>query len=368
MWTEGELEELLSYQPGHPVLSVYLDLEPGASSSDAHKLHLRELTRPFEDEVGDDIEALIRFVEHEHDGSGRSLVLFTCQADGYFRSFQLAVPIRSRARLLDRPYVKPLADLLDTYGHFGLALVDRQQTRLYHLHLGEIQAERTVVGEDVRHTKRGGGSQAAGRRGGSAGQTRYAEEVAERNLRKAATEAGGFLRQHKVRRVLLGGAEDTLAFFTEALPKSWQSVIVGTFPISMNAGPSEVVGKALQVAAEAEAERESKLVERMVTAAAKGAEGTLTLDETLGAVHEGRVQTLIVAEGYRQPGYRCRGCEYISVQKLQTCPFCDNEFDRIDDAVEMAVRDVMAQGGKVEIVRDNSQLIEAGSIGALLRY
>lgn len=368
MWTEAEVEQLLSYQSGHPVLSVYLDMDPGAGAPDAHKLRLKEITRPFVEDAPQDVEAMLGYVEHEHDGSGRALALFSCHPEGYFRSFPLSVSLRSRARLLDRPYVKPLADLLDTYGHFGIALVDRQRIHLYHLHLGEFQEERRLSGEEVRHTKRGGGSQAVGRRGGAAGQTRSAEEVAERNLRTAAAQAADFFGEHKVRRLLLGGAEDTLAFFREELPKSWQSLILGTFPIAMSAGKDEVVARALEVAANAEAEREGKLVDRMITAAAKGAEGALTLDETLDAVREGRVQTLIVAEGLREPGYRCQGCGYLSVQQLALCPFCGSAFDRIEDAVEMAVRDVMASGGRVEVVHDNPRLVDAGGIGALLRY
>ena len=40
----------------------------------------------------------------------------------------------------------------------------------------------------------------------------------------------------------------------------------------------------------------------------------------------------------------------------------------IDDAVEYAVKRMLQMGGQVESVRDNSELVEAGSIGALLRY
>jgi hypothetical protein len=42
--------------------------------------------------------------------------------------------------------------------------------------------------------------------------------------------------------------------------------------------------------------------------------------------------------------------------------------EEIEDAVELAVRQVMSTGGEVEIIEGNDQLEQAGHIGALLRY
>ena len=45
-------------------------------------------------------------------------------------------------------------------------MVDKQGARLFYFHLGELREQEGVLGESVKRTKRGGGSQAAGRRGG----------------------------------------------------------------------------------------------------------------------------------------------------------------------------------------------------------
>ena len=278
------------------------------------------------------------------------------------------MPVRSRARVLSQPYVKPLAHLLDSYGHFGVALIDQQYARFFHLHLGELAEEASWQGEPVRHTKRGGGSQAQGRRGGTAGQTRYSEEVAERNLKEAARIAGQFFKRQKVRRIILGGSEANIPIFQNALPKAWQTLIIGSFPIDMNAGVNEVAERALEVAEKAEQDRERAIVNQLITTASKGGEAVLTLDETLEAVHAGRVQHLVISEGYRQPGYRCQGCDYLTVQELAQCPFCGEAFQQIEDAVEFAVRNVLEGGGEVEIISHADDLKQAGKIGALLRY
>lgn len=368
MFASHDLDELLSYRPAEPVLSVYLDLDPSLTSTDVHKLTLRNLLKPFQDAAPADTEAVIRYFEHGFGGSGRSLAVFSCAQDGFFKSYSMAVPLRSRARWLDQPYVKPLADLLGTYGHYGVALVDQQQARFFHFHLGELQDERGVEGEPVRHAKVGGGSQAAGRRGGLARQKGSPSEVAERNLREAALEAGRFFDSHQVRRVLVGGTEENVARFQAELPKAWQSLIVGTFAADMTAAPHQILTKALELGRQAQVARLERLVETIITAAAKGGEGVIRLDDTLEAVSSGRVQTLIVSEGFRAAGYRCRGCGYLTIQSLAQCPFCGESFEQIDDAVELAVGRVMKDGGDVEVLRDSEALEGAGRIGGLLRY
>jgi peptide subunit release factor 1 (eRF1) len=271
-------------------------------------------------------------------------------------------------RINNQPHVKPLADLLDAFGGFGVVLVDKQGARLFHMHLGEIMEQEGILGETVRHTKRGGASAIPGRRGGVAGQTNWAEEVAGRNMREAADFAAHFLADKNIRRILLAGTEDNLALFRGLLPKSWQSLIVGTFPMSMTASKNEVLERAMQIGQEAERRREAQLVEVVMTGAAKGRGGVIRLDDTLKAVHEGRVQTLLIREGFRASGYRCSGCGFVTAQPFDACPYCGKTFESIPDAVEMAVRNVMLSGGDVEVLHDGQSTEDFGNIAALLRY
>jgi peptide chain release factor subunit 1 len=366
MFTEDDLRELLDYKSEQPVVSVYLNTDPVEGSADAYKLRLRSMLRDID--LDEDVAAIERYFDHEYDWSGKSVAVFSCGAEDYFRTFAFEVPVRDRVRVNNRPYVKPLADLLDSYGGYGVALVDKQGARLFYFHLGELAEQEGTMGETVRRTKRGGGSQYQGRRGGTAGQTDYVAEVSERNMKESAEFAARFFAENNVRRVLIGGTEDNIAAFRSNLPKSWQSLVVGTFPMSMNANETEVLQRAAEIGEKAERRRESKLLEAVVTGAAKGRGGVVRLDDTLGAVHEGRVQTLLVREGFRAPGYRCTGCGYLTAEEIETCPFCGNEFEEIPDAVELAVRRVMRDGGDVEILHDAGGVAEFGNIGALLRY
>jgi len=366
MLTERDLQELLDYQPNHPVLSLYLNTDPSEGNADAYRLRLRTLLKDVP--LSEDIQAIERFFSSEYDWSGRSVAVFSCAPEDFFRAYPLAVPVRSHVRVGERPHVKPLANLLDSFGGYGVALVDKQGARLFRFHLGELVEQEGVLGETVRRTKRGGASAMPGRRGGTAGQTNYVEQVVERNMKDAADFAARFFAENNVRRVLIGGTEDNIAQFRSLLPKAWQSLVVGTFAMSMAASQGEVMERAMQIGQAADQRREAHLVESMITGAAKGQAATTGLDDTLRAVHEGRVQTLILEDGFRSPGYRCQGCGYLTAHRIAVCPFCGATFDQIPDAVEMAVHGVMRQGGDVEVLQPGQVAHDFGKIGALLRY
>jgi peptide chain release factor subunit 1 len=366
MITEANLQELLNFKTEQPILTVYLNTDPSSGNTDAYRLELRTMLKPVE--MPDDVRALENYFSREYDWTGKSVALFSCAAQGFFRAYPLAIPVASRVRIGSQPHVKPLANLLDYYGGYGVVLVDKQGARLFSFHLGELREQEGIVGETIRHTKRGGASAMPGRRGGMAGQTNYSDETAERNMRDVLNFAVHFFSENKIRRVLIGGTDDNVALFRSIMPKSWQSLVVGTFPMSMTASAEEVLARAMEIGTQAELRQETELLKKIVTTSAKGRGGVLGLEDTLHALREGRVQILAVQDGLRAPGYRCQGCGYLTASALEACQYCGGSFKQIPDAVEMAVYSVMQAGGEVEVLQRNPQVKGFDNIGALLRY
>lgn len=367
MLADRDLRELLQFSATHPVLSIYLNTDPALGNADAYRLRLRSLLK--ESNLPEDEAAIERYLGTNFAWEGRGLAIFSCAAVGFLRVIPLAVPVRDRLRIDSKPVVKPLADLLDAYGGYGVVLVDKQGARVFYFHLGELREQEGVLGDEVRRSKRGGASAVPGGRSGVASKTRAVDETVERNMKDAVDFAVSFFEEYRVRRILIGGTDGTVARFRSLLPKAWQSLVVGTFPMAMTASHAEVMEKAMQVGMQAERGRERRLIDTLVTAAAKGSGGVIGLRDTLGAIRDGRVQTLLVMDGYRADGYRCTGCGYLtSAGGDKTCPFCGSPFECIPDAVELAVRAVMETGSDVEIIHDGPALEQSGKIGALLRY
>ena len=346
MLNDKAINELLDYKSPNPILSVYLNT---GKTPEAYKLTLRSMLKGID--MPADEETITRYIKHEFPRTGRSLALFSCAAEDYFRAYPLAVPVHSRVHIGNNPYVRPLANILDAYGSYGVALVDQQGARLFYFHMGNLVEQEGVLGEEV-HKVRG---------------VQSSRNMVKRNLKESAEFAMRFFGEKKVRRILIGGTDENVAQFQNNLPKTWQSLIVGTLSLGMTAHQQEILEEAIKVGAAAEEKREAGLVQQMITAVAKHSDGVLGLRDTLRAAHEGRIQALLVDENYHAPGYKCEGCEHLTAEKLDACPFCGGNFIEIPDAVDTAVRKVMLSGGVVEIIRDNPEMAEVG-IGGLLRY
>lgn len=374
MISERELQELAAYVPGDtPVVSLYLNVDPTQRTTEAYKLRLRGLLKDADrPELADDLDAIEKYIEHQYDWSGKGVVLFSNQSEGLWKSYPIAVPLaKSRLEIGRRPFIRPLVHLLDTYGSFGVVIVDRQGARLYDIHMGQLLESKGFLGEEIRRVKKGGGSTRGGgiaSRSGGRGGSQRERELATQNLRNMVEETTAFFETKKLKHLLIAGTGETVAQFREMLPKQLQDAIVGTFSMEMTAKDNEVLERSLEIVRLADQKREGGLVSSAITGAAKGSNGVIRLDDTLGAVSEGRVQTLIVSEGFQAPGYRCKSCTYLTAQVLSACPFCGGEIREISDAVELAIQRVTEQGGKVEIIEEKKKLDAAGGIAALLRY
>lgn len=367
MITQDQLQELLSYESNNgPVISLYLDSDTSQETQETIKLQVKGMIREANVNQGADSTAIEQYLDLSYDWDSPGLALFSSKDGAFFKAFPTAVSFRNRIRVGHMPYVKPLAHLLDFYAHYGVIVVDKVGAKFFEYHLGELQASEGVMGEEVHKLKQGRGSSTVGMRGGVGGG-RHEEEVMQRNLRDTAEAASQFFQNKPIRRLFIGGTSETVAGFRELLPKQLQSCIAGTFAIDMNAGEHEVRQHSLALLQKANAEREKNLVSQLITTQAKGGTAVIGLDETLQAVSEKRVQTLIIGDGYRCPGYVDEASGFV-VANLAKSPMSDEELTAVDDVVDTACAVTMNNGGHVEVIRDSQELVDAGNIGALLRY
>ncbi len=368
MFNQEQLQALLSFAGnGADILSLYLNTDLTQESKDAVRLRVRSLLKEVGPEFKDDVEAIERYLAYEFDWMKPGLVIFSCAPKAFFDAYPTNVAFRNRVRMGKKPYVKPLTHFLDFYAHYGVIMVDRVGARIFEFHLGELLDSSGIMGEEVRKLKRGGGSASTGMRGGMGGAERE-EEAVQRNLRQAAAEAQKFFANKDIRRLFLAGTAETVSLFRDLLPKQLQSCIAGTFALDMDAGEHEVRARALTLLQEANAEREDKMVADMITTAAKGGNAILGLSGTLQAASAGRVQTLIISDGYRTPGYRGLHTGMMLSFNGHEPELAGEEFVEVEDIVEEAIARTLEQGGHVEVISGNEDLEMMGRIGALLRY
>lgn len=380
MISKEELGTLIGREgkPGHPVLSVYLDVDQSRETNLNRKFEvslgnlLRELEQGLVDgfereEFAADAERVKRFVSGYRPGA-RSLVIFCDALGDFFWRRELNVPMRSEARWSETLYLRPLLGTLDEYERYGVILADRAQARLFTVHLGEIEehGESFAPGE-VKIVKAPGRDHIRS----DMRFQRKADQFAHRHLKRVAELAVELAERHAFDRLMLAGPVEATSQLQQLLPKRWRSRVVASLDLPVEADKHTVLAATLRAGEEAERNGESRLVEELISDAARAEQRAVTgLDATLRSLRQGRIWRLVYADGYAPSGSRCANCAMLFEERPESCAYCGASVWPVDDLVEQAAQRVVVSGGKVEQVGGIAaeRLKEAGGIGASLKF
>jgi peptide subunit release factor 1 (eRF1) len=373
--SEDRVRALAVHRGSCVVTSCYLDVDgrrhPRHADYETQLDHLlreaREKAVAFGPEavrsVAADLERISSWVRAGFDRSHvRGLAFFACSADGFFDVVESPLAVSNEIVVNHTPHVRPLESILQAYERFAVLLVDRQRARLFRFEVGQL-TEHTEVFDAVPRGEQAG-HPAQGSR--SAHVQRHSDEVAHRHLKHAAEVTFAELQQRPVEHVILGGPHAVVAEL-EGLLHPWiKERVADRLAISTSAGPDEVRQAALTVEAAVARRSEAALVDRLRNAVGAG-RAVAGLEATLAALVERRVDLLLVSEGYTTEGWRCRSCRYLGPLGRR-CPVCAKDMDLVDDVVEEAVEEALANKCRVQMVRENADLDVLGRIGALLRF
>jgi hypothetical protein len=115
--------------------------------------------------------------------------------------------------------------------------------------------------------------------------------------------------RHAFYRLLLAGPVEATGQLQHLLPKQWQSRVVASMDLPVESDQHTVLAATLGIAEEAERNGEIRLVEELISDAARAEQRAVTgLDATLRALRQGRIWRLVYADGFAPPGSRCVNC------------------------------------------------------------
>ncbi len=361
MLTDVDVRQAIEFEsPEHPVLSVTLNVDPHRRSLEKYKLALRSLLDKAEGASRADKERMHNYVEMGYNWQGRGLIMYSCQAEDFWWSQSLMVPVEDSVFVSFRPYVRQLATLLDTYERYGVIQVDQEGARLYAFHMGVLEAVEGYLGEEVKLHKSGGWS--------SQGYQRSEKGVARQNLQEAAELAEDFYRKTNTRHLILAGTDKNVARFQDLLSHRLSNMVVGHFSADANATASQIRDEAVAIAQQAEEERSKAVADSLVTTVHKSGPAVAGLAETLTAVQSGRALHVVAIDGFVQPAYRYVDSGYIVLNLEDANEMGSGRIQELPDAIDSIMRRAIGQGISVTIVDEHEGLEAIGKVGALTRY
>jgi len=370
--TERDLRRLARlHAPGDGVLSLYLDFDPAGGARRNVRAAVNTAFDSARERLGDDAALLAAFERErravtawvrEFKLQGRSLILFFCQPLGLLDVFQLHVPVRPAARFEARPFVSPLAAVLDEHERYGVVLIDKEQARILTVYLDQVEAQTLTHGSYPGRTAMGGWAQA-----------RYERHRDAHLHRHVLRVTGAIEREYRRRdfdRLVVGGPDEARAALMNALPRSLRSRVVGNFTIELFASDDDVRRLVRDLAEEAERVAELETVTDLIDGAKAGAPAVLGWARTLEALTEGRVHQLVAVDRLRKAGYACPNRDFAATDRARSCPFCGAALGRVADLREWAVEAAFDTKASVETVRGEAaeRLHAEEGIGAVLRY
>lgn len=372
MITMDRVRTLAAHQGASVVTSCYLDVDGrryprpldyetqlDALIREARK-RAKGLGREQERSVSDDLKRIESWVRGGFDRSGvRGLAFFACAADGLFEVIPLPHPARNHLALNHSPHVRQLEAMLDEHERFALVLVDRERARLFRFQLG-VLTEQTEFFDKVPRGQDQGELSAQS-------VQRHTDELVHRHLKHVADVVFESCQASAVDRVSLGGPLEIVTEFQEILHPYVRGLLGPRVSVSVGSSVRDIRQAAMEAEYEAEREGERRIMEKFRDALGSGNGGVAGLEPTLAALAERRVDVLLVSDGYEAPGWRCLSCRYVAA-KGRECPLCSASMELVDDVIEEAVEDALANRCKVEVVMGNADLDVLGRVGALLRF
>jgi peptide chain release factor subunit 1 len=240
-----------------------------------------------------------------------------------------------------------------------VAVVSREQGRLYRLRAGRLDEVADLFEEQPRRHDQGGWSQAR--------IQRHTDELTKDHLKAVGEELENQLRRLRYPPVVVICPEEMKRELAEVLAGDARNAIIGWTTAKAQATPAELLSVAMPVLEEWRERQESQRVERWKEEVGRNARAASGWEYTLEAASDARVECLLFQEGVEHPAFVCPACGRVSLSGGR-CPLDGTEMEQRDEGLDLAVHQVLAHGGQVLALRHRQDLEPVGGIGALLRF
>ena len=365
--TEDEIRSLAMIRSaGGSITTCYLDVDgrrhvrPADYERELDSMLRRVRSNGVPESATKDLDRIERYVKGGFDRSRvRGIAVFAGAADDLWRVIELPVSVRSELVVNETPSVAQLEAVVQQATTIGVLAVDKIHARVFVYRLG-VLVEHTEITDDV------------GRDYDTTGEhdrgviDPHRDALEQQHLRRAASLLWSAHQQHTFDHVALAAHEHFASEAERHLHQYLRERLHSRLAVEPNAPEPVLRDAVLDLARTIEQEREAMLVDELRAAVASDGRGVAELAPVLDALAARRVERLLVSDGYSAPGWRCPGCNRLATVG-RDCT-CGAEMEHLDDVVEHAVEDALAQSCTVDVCIGNADLDVLGRVGALLRY
>jgi peptide subunit release factor 1 (eRF1) len=375
--TQEQIEKLSRFQGGaFFITSFYLNSDKSKQtkkeisvSSKNLLTHARtqlaalDLSREKRESINQDLDKISVFCSqslgsHNHPG----LAIFSCSDKDTWQELSLPHPPRDRVIFDQNPYVRPLSAILGRYHPICAFLAGRREAEWYEVHMAEIVILDQFKSDVPGKVREGGWEGYESKR-----IERHISAHLHEHLKAAAQKTFELLKKNHYTWLFLGCPDEYFADLEPLLHPYLKPLLKGRLKARPGDPPDKILKEVLKLEIGLQAEEEEEIVQRFVSELERGGLAISGLKDTLRALNQAGVQTLVVTHNFSRDGRICPVCRLLYVDELR-CPSCQRKTDVAVDIIDEAIESAMNKNCQVKHITPPSKLDRYGKIGAFLRY
>jgi peptide chain release factor subunit 1 len=375
---EQTARRLVEQGQGHPVVSLYLDLDPERfATAPARASQVRSLIDGAAREVDsrgdlshDDLTALREDLDRVRDyllsrdppfQGARALAVFCSSRNDLFETVQLPRPVEGRVVIEQTPYVEPMVAAVGQR-RWAVVLVSRRDARMFSGSADALEEQRSFHDDVHGQHEQGGWSQQR--------YERSVEKDVDEHLRRVAEILDRSGRRRLFDRLALGGPSEIVPRLEGMLSEEVRGHLVeGRVEVDVaNANVDQVQDALAPLVEVDETHLEAEALDRLRAGVGGSGRAVGGVEDTLTALNERRVEKLLLAPDFDGQAQRCPSCGLLTSDGDGSCPADGTALEDVEHLREAVVEAALAQDAEVMVVRNHPDLGPFRGIAALLRF
>jgi peptide chain release factor subunit 1 len=318
-----------------------------------------DLSRDEREKVEAGAGRILNFLNMDFQGKAKGLAIFACEPAGLWQVFMLPASVPDRCVIDRTPFVVPMLKLVDEGRRYCVVVVDKEKARVFTIYNGELFERTDIFDEVPGWHKQGGWAQARFQR--------HIEDLVNRHLKHVADTVFRFYKMEGFGHLVIGGTQEMQTRFYRIIHSYLQRIVAGYITVDVPSNINDVLSAVRGVEAEAERKRSTEIVNAL-TGSSKNHITVTGLKETVKALEEGRVHTLVLIDNHEVEGCLCSDCGGVDVLGADECGRCKNKIGKVGDVSEHLAVLAVEHDGEVNYVLPGSGLEKADGVGAVLRW
>ncbi|MBK9154325.1 MAG: hypothetical protein IPM25_08930 [Chloracidobacterium sp.] len=375
MAISNQLHRLAAHCPnGSPFVSLYLNTQANQHGRDDFDRFLRkELStraKSFAEgsrnrEVFERIATRITaFLKDRLEVATNGLAIFaSAGSSSLFEAIQLDAPIeKNTIHVLDRPFLYPLARVIDQYPRYVALILDGTRARLFVFSLGRTRLKTEIPNEYANQTELGERDHYQHTRRGENQRTFFLKNVVEK-LERA-------INDEQAAHVVLAGDEVIIPPLQELLNPEVEEKVIDILRLDINTPEHEVLRLTMRSLKEHNTHSDAEKVREVLDRYSSGGTAVVGLRDTIYALSEGQVQELLISASDEEIQVDRETLDQIP--SVYTTPNTLAKYASRTHSSELAadllVERALNTKAAVTFIEDPLLLRDFGGVAALLRY